>query len=153
MDIITKHFGKIEIIPENILDFEEGIPGLDGFKKYIILFDYENDGVVTSEIKDVENKSNLLWLQSLENQELAFVLLDTFNHFEDYDPKIIPDEIKILGEYDPETFRVYNIVVIPEDMKEMTVNLKAPIIVNLFTKKGKQVVVLNEEYGIRYKIF
>ena len=35
----------------------------------------------------------------------------------------------------------------------MTVNLKAPIVINTITKKGMQIIAENEEYEIRHNIF
>ena len=35
----------------------------------------------------------------------------------------------------------------------MTVNLNAPIVVNINTKKGMQSVVANEEYDVKYPIY
>lgn len=150
MKLTTKNFGEIEIKDSNIINFEEGIPGFSEDKKYAIIL---NDDLPKDLHETKVENSPLLWLQSIETPELAFVVLDSCSYYEDYDPKIVPEEIEILGEYDPETFEVYNIVIIPENMKDMTVNLKGPIVINRKEQKGKQVIVVNEEYGVRHRVF
>lgn len=151
MKLTTKNFGEIEIKDANIIHFEEGVPGFpDDGKDYAIIF---NDDLPAELHETKVENSPLLWLQSTANPELAFVVLNTFAYYEDYDPKISQDEIASLGEYDPETFEIYNIVIIPENMQDMTVNLKGPIVINRKTQKGKQAIVVNEEYGVRHRVF
>jgi len=48
---------------------------------------------------------------------------------------------------------IYNVVVIPDDIRQMRANLRAPIVINPTTKKGKQVILDNEDYQLKYKIF
>ena len=45
------------------------------------------------------------------------------------------------------------LLTVPQDAIQMTANLKAPIIINADTRKGAQVVVENEEYEIKYRIY
>ncbi len=42
---------------------------------------------------------------------------------------------------------------VPADIKEMSVNLKAPIIINADTRKGVQLIVENQDYEVKYKIY
>ncbi len=148
MALLTKHFGEIEVDDTKIIIFEEGIPGFLHLKKFLLLEDEKQ-----SQEENEDSENNVFWyLQSVEDENIAFVLLNTFNILPDYDPKINPEDISDLGEYNAEDFLVFNITVIPQNTAEMSVNLKAPIIINTALKKGKQVVVVNEEYRIRHYI-
>ena len=42
---------------------------------------------------------------------------------------------------------------IPQDVKDITVNLKAPFVINSDTQKGCQIIAENEDYEIKYKIY
>ena len=41
---------------------------------------------------------------------------------------------------------------IPEDVKETSVNMKAPLIINSVSRKGVQLIVENPEYEIKHKL-
>jgi flagellar assembly factor FliW len=71
----------------------------------------------------------------------------------DYNPLVKSEEIASLGELDSNNLLIYNVVVIPEDIKQMRANLRAPIVINPATKKGKQVILDNEEYEMKYRIY
>ena len=137
MILNTRHFGEIEIDVNKIIDFEEGLPGFPDDTQFVLL----------------NNEEPFWWLQSAVNGENAFVMIDACVMVEDYDPFVDEDEIACLGEYDPENFLIYNIVTLPENVKDMTVNLLAPVIINTNTKKGKQVIVKNEDYTVRHRFF
>ncbi len=47
---------------------------------------------------------------------------------------------------------IYTIVVVPEDITKMTMNLKAPLVINVRNKKGVQAILDTEEYSIRHHI-
>ncbi|HQD50404.1 MAG TPA: flagellar assembly protein FliW [Defluviitaleaceae bacterium] len=141
MILNTKHFGQIEIEEDKILTFEEGIPGFPDHKKYVLIFDEEDEN------------SPFCWLQSLDDENIAFALLNPVKIYENYSPKVDDELIKCLGEFNENSLAIYCIVVIPEDYKKMTVNLKAPIVINTLTKKGMQVIAENEEYEIRHSVF
>jgi len=93
------------------------------------------------------------WLQSLDNGEVAFTLMDVYKVLPTYDPQIDDYESEELGTVEENSLEIYNIVVIPEDAKQMRVNLKAPIVINSATGIGRQVICVNEDYQIRYMIF
>ena len=135
MQLNTKHFGEITVEENDILTFEEGLPGFDSERKFILLSDGPND--------------LFSWLQSAEDGDLAFVLMDIKQILPDYDPKIPTEMLEGLGE----PLCCYNIAVVPENLNDSRVNLKAPILINKQLRKGKQVIASNEEYSIRHYIF
>jgi len=51
------------------------------------------------------------------------------------------------------TLAVFCTVTVPEDLTKMTINLKAPIIVNADTLKGVQLIADNEDYAVKYPIY
>jgi flagellar assembly factor FliW len=140
MLINTKHFGEIEINEEDIIIFEEGIPGIKGSTRYALLINSEQE-------------SPFFWLQSIDDKEVAFALVNPIAIYPDYSPKVDIEVVKKLGEPKEEDLIVSAIVVVPEDITKMTVNLKAPLVINRETQKGMQVIVDNEEYHIRHNLY
>ncbi len=132
----TKHFGEININEEQIITFVDGIPGFESLTKYSIIQTQEPD-------------SAFCWMQSIENAELAFALVNPFMIKADYEFELTQEKLDMLNIRAPEEVVVYAIVVIPEDVSKASMNLKAPIIINSTTKKGAQIIIDNSKYEIR----
>ena len=58
--------------------------------------------------------------------------------------------LKVIGE--GEDLLVLVTITVPSDLKKMSVNLKAPIIINVETRKAVQ-VILEDEYDVKYYIY
>lgn len=139
MIINTRNFGEIEVDDSKIIYFNDGIPGFNELKKYILVVDDED--------------SPFYWLQSTETPEIAFVMLDAFKIIPEYNPHIENEIIDSLGEHTNDELLIYNIAVIPEDINKISVNLKAPVIINTNTGKGIQAILNNEDYPIKHYLY
>ncbi len=62
------------------------------------------------------------------------------------------EEIAEIEINDPENVLTLAIVTIPEDIRFMTVNLKAPVLINMKNNMGKQVIMKNDTFPVRYYI-
>ena len=138
MKLETNRFGEIEIAEEDIINFEEGLPGFPDDKKFVLL---------------TEDDNPIAFLQSADDAETSFVVIDMVAVMTDYDPLVDENLLESLGKLSPQSLLVFNICTIDEDLKKSTVNLKAPIIINAENKKGKQVVCNNEEYSVKAPMF
>ena len=135
MQLNTKHFGLIEYQEDEVIVFSEGIPGLGEDQRFLLLSDAPGD--------------LFCWLQSVEDGDLALVLIDVPQIKPDYDPQIDKDILIEMGE----PLVCYNVAVVPEDIEQMRVNLKAPILINSSLRTGRQVISGNDEYSVRHYIF
>ena len=142
MNLNTVHFGEVEYDESGIITFPDGIPGFQNETRYILL---DNE--------ETEDKM-FRWLQCVDNAEIAFPIMNVYPVIPHYNPLVDEDTLDNLGHIPDNSLEIYNVCVIPEDdVKQMRVNLKAPIVINPATRKGKQVVLQNEEYAVRYHIF
>ena len=139
MIIETTHFGKIEVSEADILFFEEGIIGFEDVKKF---------GVISSE----DTESPFKWIQAVDKPELAFALVDPFKIKKDYDFELKDEYVEALGIKDASEVIVYSIVVVPEDMKKISMNLKAPLIINKTNNNGAQIILETDKYTVRHFI-
>jgi Uncharacterized protein conserved in bacteria len=137
MKLETKHFGKIEYEENSTLDFETGLPGFENIRKYIIL-------------NSPEEQSIFKWLQSVDEPALAFAIVNPFDIRKDYDFDICDEDEDFLGIDNAEDVAVYSILVVPEDLSKVSINLKAPIIINVQNRKGKQIVLDTDKYTVRH---
>lgn len=137
----TRIFGEIEIQDDKIIRFDNGIIGFPELKEFTLIFDSEK-----------EDKTSISWLQSLNEPELAFPVMDPLTVYPDYNPSIEDELLKPLGELTPDNLFVLVTVTVPADIQEIAVNLKAPIVINTDTKKANQLIVDND-LPVRYKIY
>lgn len=138
MDIETRNFGVVSYNEEDILHFEEGIPGFEGLKSFILL--------------SVEEFTPFKWLQSLDDKDIAFVIVDPKAIVKDYKVELDVETVKSLDIKDLNHILVFAIVVIPDEIEKMTANLKAPIIINAENNKGMQILLDNDDYMIKHPI-
>jgi flagellar assembly factor FliW len=135
----TKNFGEIEYDEKEVITFPSGLPGFTDSHRFVMISE--------SNPPDV-----FYWMQCVDDGDVAFTLMDVYRVMNDYDPKVEPEELAELGDISGDPLDVYNVVVVPEDPKEMRVNLKAPVVVNNITGKAKQVILENENYPLRFMI-
>lgn len=139
MFIETTHFGKIEIGEADILNFQEGIIGFEDVKKF---------GLIDSE----DTESPFKWIQAIDKPELAFALVDPFKIKRDYDFDLKDEDVESLGVKDASEVMVFSIVVVPEDIKKISMNLKAPLIINRTNNKAAQIILDTDKYTVRHFI-
>ncbi len=141
MLIKTKHFGEVEIDETNILDFAEGIFGFEDEKRFVILLNQETEN------------SPFSWLQSLGNEAISLPIINPNSFFPEYNPEVAGELVEKIGEPLVEDISLFTVVVVPEDITKMTTNLKAPILVNIKTNKGLQVIAQDDEYAIKHNLY
>ena len=137
----TRHFGQIEVDENGIIEFSEGLPGFEDVRKFVLLCD-------AAEGED----SSFKWLQGVDKPDLAFIVVDPFLIRKDYDIEINDEVCKRLGIKEVQDVKLYSIVVVPDDPAKISMNLKAPVVINVKTKKGAQVVLDTDIYGVRHYI-
>ncbi len=143
MKIQTKWFGEVEVDDNKIITFEKGIIGFEDHKKYALIYDSEK-----------ENDSEIMWLQSVEEVSLAIPVMKPEVVKPDYDPVVEDELIHSLGDNIKEAELVVVVALtVPQDITKMTCNLKAPIIINVDSKKGVQLIADNSDYMVRFPIY
>ena len=142
MLVKTRYFGEIDLSEDKIITLDKGLMGFDEFTKYTILYDCEK-----------EDGTNISWFQSVDEPTLALPVINPLIVKEDYNPVVEDELLDALGDINEENLVILITMTVPEDIKEMTVNLKAPIIINADTRKGAQIIVENQDYEVKYKIY
>ncbi|WDV46124.1 flagellar assembly protein FliW [Clostridiaceae bacterium M8S5] len=138
MKIQTKFFGEMDIKEEDVIHFPKGLIGFEDKKEFVII--------------NPEEGTPFQYLQSIEDTELSFVIMNPFIYKKDYDfniPKKVDDLLEIHSINDIE---VYNIIVIPNDVSKMTANLAAPLIININSKLAKQIIIENRNYPVKFYV-
>ena len=141
MIIDTKYFGTIDIGEEKIIHFDNGLLGFEEYKDYTILYDI-----------DEEEKPLFSWLQSVDEKGLAFPVVNPLDVDENYNPTVDDEILNSLGDINEENMIVLLLATIPKDVKEASVNMRAPLVINSDNRKGMQIIEENKEYEIKHKI-
>lgn len=141
MKAATRLFGEIEIDESKIITFEDGIIGFPDMKKFTLIFDEEKEG-----------RSSISWLQSMDEPEIAFPVMDPLFVCETYNPSVEDELLKNLGTIKEDNLYVLVTVTVPQNIKELAVNLKAPIVINTDTRKASQIIV-EDDLPVRYRIY
>ena len=137
MKVATKAYGPIEINERQKVSFPSGLLGFESFKDYAI-FDAE--------------RQPFYWLQSLDVEQVAFVLINPFLFRQDYEMNIDNDELLPIGIIDPGKALIFSIVTIPADGSPMTANLQGPLLINRDNRLGFQAVLTDSRWKTKHDI-
>lgn len=139
MKLQSTRLGEFEIDEEQIIDFPRGIPGFPDEKAFVHI----PYGV----------ESPFSFLQSANEPNLTFLLVDPFAFFTDYEFELDDEaasELGVSSENPPQVFLIANV---KGEIADLTVNLLAPVILNPVNHIGRQIILEKKDYSIRHKLF
>ena len=134
MRIDTSRFGPLEVDEQRLITFGEGILGFPNNRTFAL--------VQTGE------ESAFYWLQAVDRPELAFVVCDPRLFVGDYRVGARKDEMGALAIEDPAGAQVFVIVNKIDD--QLTGNLQGPLVINVATRQGRQMVLSDKRYSTRH---
>ena len=138
MKINTARFGELEVNEKEIIHFKEGLFGFEDLKEYVIF--------------QMEDDNPLVWMQAIEDGDLAFILIRPFEFRPTYSLKLSDKDVEDIELESPDDSDIFAIVVLPEDSSKMTANLQGPIVINRVKKLGKQVISTNPKHKLKHYI-
>lgn len=137
MIVKTKYFDEIMYEEKDVITISNGLFGFETLTKFLAIpFNSSNDFVIS--------------LQSLEDENLSFILMNPFHLFEDYSPKPLKSDLNIFEGTEEDNLSYYVIAVLNDTLASSTLNLKAPIVFNAMTHIGKQIILPQAEYTFRH---
>lgn len=129
MKIHTTRFGSIEIEPDDILFFRNGLLGFEDCRHWVLLADVENSAIA--------------WLQSMQHADIAMPVVSPRRFIDDYQVRLEPANVEALQLTSVE--QAYVLGVVSRDEETLTLNLRAPLVINLDRRIGCQVVTVDEQ--------
>ena len=138
--IQTARFGTIEVEPADLVVLSSGLIGFPDLRQFVLIRHSET--------------GPYRWLQSVDDGNFAFLVVDPAEIVQNYGPQM-PHWVASTLNLGRDTARlVYTVVTIPRGRpQEMTVNLAGPIVVNAETGQSVQIVLDDEAYPIRQRVF
>jgi flagellar assembly factor FliW len=129
MKVDTSRFGPLEIELDDLIHFPAGMLGLEDCRHWVLLADAENE--------------TLAWLQSASRPEVALAVVSPRRFVPDYQMRLVKSELSPLELTALEDAQVLTIVA--KNERSITLNLKAPLVINLPRRLGRQVIVNGDE--------
>jgi len=137
MNVDTKAFGLIDVNEKQKVTILQGLFGFEDYTEYVIL--------------DAEHEP-FLWLQSVNEKEIAFIIINPFIFRNDYEANITDEGLAEIGIKSPDNALIFVIVTIPQDGGAMTANLQGPLIINKETMTGMQAILTDTKWKTRHDI-
>jgi flagellar assembly factor FliW len=139
MNIDAPHSGTLEVAPDRIIEFPNGMAGFEQFRRYSLFHPQTDDGT----------PPRYFILQSLDDESVAFNIADPELFGFNYEISLSDEESAALELSDPSEAAV--VVVLVKEAGELRANLKAPLVVNLRTRRGIQHVFARLNYQVTLK--
>ncbi|WP_370223783.1 flagellar assembly protein FliW [Cytobacillus sp.] len=139
MKLATKYQGEIEISQDQVIHFSSGIPGFQDEKEFVLLPFFED--------------MPYFILQSGQTTELAFVVVDPYPFFPEYQYKLTEAQIESLKIEKQEDVATFVILTLKELFTDSTANLKGPLVINVKEKLGKQLILNDSAYETKHLLF
>jgi Uncharacterized protein conserved in bacteria len=137
MNVKTKTMGVKTVEQKQIVTFPEGLFGFEENKQYAIL----------------ESEYNpFLWLQSLDDEKLAFLIVDPFMICADYEADIDDESLSRIGVKAPDDVIVMAIVTVPTDGSHITANLQGPVVINKKNNLCEQIILSDNRWTTKHDI-
>ena len=146
MKIKTRFFSEIEIAETEVIFFPFGIYGFEDYHRFVLIHDEEDEGGI------------FMWLQSVDTEDLCFIVIEPETIDTDYSPKFPNDILKKVCTESENDIRYIVMSVIRSDIKKSTVNMLSPIVLNPKKNVALQVVLdpsepQNSKYKTKQELF
>lgn len=137
MKLSTRDFGVVEVEESEIVTFVGPIFGFEPYRRFVFLYHEEISG-------------QFVWLQSVEEPGLCFILVDpALVMAESYEPQLPNEARSLLGDGE---YMYWLLVSLREPLDRTTVNLKSPIVVDPVSRQAAQ-FILDMDLPLRYPLF
>ncbi len=131
-------FGEFVYREADVIEFPWGIPGFTDLRRWLFL--------------TLDSQPSFVWLQSLDDPGVALPTANPWMIFEQYDPVMPSYVFSALEIENAAEFTYLCVMVVSEGAQKMTMNLAAPIVINLRTRKAAQVALEGSSYSVQEPI-
>lgn len=138
MIVNTTRFGVVEVEEDSIVTMPDGMIGFEQYRTYVLI--------------EHRPESLFRWLQSTEQPDLAFLVVDPSDFFTDYLVDLQDPDVERLDLRDPSEAVVLTTASVDLQDRRITTNLLAPVVVNGRTRQARQVVMDHLPYALRQEI-
>lgn len=134
----TVRFGELDYKDEDVIHLSDGLLGMSTLGRWLIL--------------EMGNDVPLKWFQSLDRADFGFPVTEPYFYADDYTVEL-PDALRRrLGNGVSTDLTTLIITTIHPGGEKVTGNLVAPLVVDVETRRGAQVILDADQYSLRQDI-
>lgn len=137
MEVKTKANGIVNVDEKQLVTFPEGLLGFEKYTKFALI--------------DSEYEP-FIWLQSTEESNLAFLMIDPFLICSDYEADIDDSALRNIDVDSAEDIIIMTLVTIPKDGSAITANFLGPVVINKKNRKCLQVILNDSRWTTKFDI-
>ncbi len=137
MEVKTKAMGIVNVEEKQLVTFPNGLLGFEKYTKFALI--------------DSEYEP-FIWLQSTEESNLAFLMIDPFLICGDYEADIDDSTLKAIGVESAEDIIIMTLVTIPKDGSAITANFLGPVVINKKNRQCLQVILNDNRWTTKFDI-
>ncbi len=141
MDINTRDFGTVSVEEDALYHFPEGLYGFEDIQEYSV-FSHSFDEEIA-----------FLYLQANDSLDPCFLVFEPWDLYPGYAPSLSESDLKALDVSGPEDLIFLAITTISPNPEELSLNIKSPVVLNPKNRTGRQVILENRDYPIRFQPF
>jgi len=138
MKINSARLGEIDVPDDKIITMKRPILGFEALTRFCLI--------------EIEDMSPFLWLQSIENETVAFVVVNPLVFWPGYHIDVNSHEIAELHVKQVKSVETYVVVTFGDGPEDMSANLQGPLLINSENNLAKQLVLVNSTYGVRHSV-
>ena len=124
---------------ENVFTFSEGLLGFQNIKEYVFILN--------------EKVKPFLFMHALDGSDICFVCVESFLIHQSYQVKLPDSFVESLNIESPADVLLLNLVTVKQNVEEISANMVSPLVINVKRRLGRQMIIENTNYQMRYKIW
>ncbi|HDL01179.1 MAG TPA: flagellar assembly protein FliW [candidate division Zixibacteria bacterium] len=136
MIVQSLRLGDIEVSEDKLITMERPVLGFEKYKKYCLI--------------EIEELKPFLWFQSIDEPAISFLVVNPRLFMTNYKIEINSKEIAELKIDDVNAVETYVVVTLAETPEDITANMQGPILINTENNLGKQLVLVNTDFDVKY---
>lgn len=136
--LTTTRFGELELPETALLVFEQGLLGFEHLTRFVII--------------ESDDADPMRWLQAVDEEDIAFLIVEPALFFPDYTVKLTQEDRQALKLGAKDEALLACLVVVPEDASQMTINLLGPLAMNAEARVGRQLVLHDSGHSPRQRL-
>jgi len=138
MNIDSARFGPLDVPEDDIIEFCSPLLGFEQHRRFALL--------------DVADLLPLRWLQSVEDSQLCLPVIEPHLLVPDYEIDVPTRDAEELDLSSQQDAYLLCVVVLGHTEQDVRLNLRAPIVWNLRTRKAKQIVLDDPRYVVGFRV-
>lgn len=139
MKVNSTRFGELQVNKDDIISFPEGLLGFENLNRFFVV--------------DPGDSTLILWLQSIDDEKIAFPIIEPKIFKPDYVAKLLPADMRSVELETLTDAKIYSILTIPSNITEMSANLKAPVVINNAKKLARQIVLQDSKLSVKHEMY